>query len=126
MHCTVAFFCFILLCNISKTALDIVSMENLMSRMASGCAEELIIELLDSGIFMRLAKIHILISRVENRSAFCLQVYLSLCFSALNRLTAIISMKSTFSSPDFTLFSSSAAFFVPLATATRTSISPSL
>ena len=67
-----------------------MSMENLMSRMASGCAEELIIELLDSGIFMRLAKIHILISRVEDRSALCFQVYFSLCLSALNRLTAAV------------------------------------
>ena len=67
-----------------------MSMENLMSRMASGCAEELIIELLDSGIFMRLAKIHILISRVEDRSALCFQVYFSLCFGTLNRLTAAV------------------------------------
>ena len=65
-------------------------MENLMSRMASGCAEELIIELLDGGIFMRLANVHVFISCVENRSAFCLQVYLSLCVGTLNRLTAAV------------------------------------
>ena len=107
-----------------------------MRQMAAGLLQIFVINLLHGKILMRFANGEMLIRIVENRGAFRLEVDCRLDGRALYRLTAAVDA-SAGAGHDFNKIDlsarrtlpcsrSSRAFFVPEATATRTSVSPSL
>ena len=74
----------------SKTALDVVSVENFVSDVAAGLFEVFVVKLLNSEVLMRFAERHLAVRVVKDGGTFFLEVDRCLGSCALNGLTATV------------------------------------
>ena len=74
----------------SESALYVVSVENLVSLVASGLSEILVVDLLDRGVLVGLAEIHLSVSLVEHRRAESSEIDRVANRRGLERLTAAV------------------------------------